>query len=239
MTKEQRRYIRFECKGPASVQIATGASACPATIVNLSAGGCLLVLKEPHCLSQDMIVELTFSINNLLFRAPGHVKAKRSNTVIGFQFPLLSDRLRRQLEALLEQLIGDLAARGSLRGSGEQRRYPRLECAGPAGVQIAAGEEFNPATIANLSTGGCLMVLRRPQRISQDKLVELTFEINHLPFRVRGQVRAIRSNTTIGFQFPLLSERVRKQLEDLMKELMENIIKRQANRKRASSGDSR
>jgi len=83
------------------------------------------------------------------------------------------------------------------------------------------------------------MVLRRPQRISQDKLVELTFEINHLPFRVRGQVRAIRSNTTIGFQFPLLSERVRKQLEDLMKELMENIIKRQANRKRASSGDSR
>jgi hypothetical protein len=63
-------------------------------------------------------------------------------------------------------------------------------------------------------------------------LVELTFEIDHLPFRVRGQVKAIRTDRTIGFQFPLLSERVRNQLEDLMKELIENIMKRQAARKR-------
>jgi hypothetical protein len=63
-------------------------------------------------------------------------------------------------------------------------------------------------------------------------LVELTFEINHLPFRVRGQVKALRTDTTIGFQFPLLSERVRNQLEDLMKELMENIMRRQAARKK-------
>jgi hypothetical protein len=63
-------------------------------------------------------------------------------------------------------------------------------------------------------------------------LVELTFEINHLPFRVRGQVKAIRTDTTIGFQFPLLSERVRNQLEDLMKELMATIMKQQAARTR-------
>jgi hypothetical protein len=78
------------------------------------------------------------------------------------------------------------------------------------------------------------MNLRKPQRLSQDMMVELAFDINHLPFRVRGQVRAIRTDTTIGFKFTLLSERVQKQLEDLMAELMENIMKRQADRKRIS-----
>ena len=83
------------------------------------------------------------------------------------------------------------------------------------------------------------MVLRRPQRLSQDTLVELTFDINHLPFRVRGQVKAIRSDTTIGFQFPLLSERLRMRLEDLMKELMDNIMKKQAGRPKPDFGEGR
>jgi hypothetical protein len=64
--------------------------------------------------------------------------------------------------------------------------------------------------------------------------VELTFNVHHLSFRVRGQVRAIRSDSTIGFQFPVLSERARKQLDDLMKELMADMRKRQAERKRAT-----
>ena len=232
MTKEQRRYPRVECTGDAGVQMAPSASCCPAKIVNLSAGGCLLVLKQPQSLTQDTIVELTFTINNLPFRASGQVKAKRSDTSIGFQFRSLSDSLRRQIEALLQQLIEYRPTRSSLRGSGEQRRYPRIKCTGPAAVQIAPGEEICPATIVNLSARGCLIHLRRPQRLSRDMLVELTFEINHLPFRVRGQVKALRTDTTIGFQFPLLSERVRNQLEDLMKELMENIMRRQAARKK-------
>jgi c-di-GMP-binding flagellar brake protein YcgR len=237
MTDEKRRYPRIECKGTAGVQMAPGGSRCPATIVNLSVGGCLLVLKEPQSISLGTIVELTFTINNLPFRTPAQLKAKQSDTAIGFEFRLLTDSIRRQIEALLEQLIEDLPARSSLRGPGEQRRYPRLECAGPATVQIAPGEEHCPATIANLSSGGCLMVLRRPKRLSKDMLVEMTFDVNHLPFRVRGLVRAIRSDTAIGFQFHLLSERVRKQLDDLMKEIMENIMKRQAERKRTSLGD--
>jgi c-di-GMP-binding flagellar brake protein YcgR len=231
MTREQRRYPRVECTGDARVQMAPSASCCPAKIVNLSAGGCLLVLKRPQCLTQDTIVELTFTINNLPFRALGQVKAKRSDTTIGFQFRSLSDSLRRQLEELLQQLIEYRPARSSLRKSGEQRRYPRIKCTGPAAVQTAAGGESCPATILNLSARGCLIHLRRPQRLSQDMLVELSFEINHLPFRVRGQVKAIRTETMIGLQFPLLSERVRNQLEDLMSELMENIMRRQAARK--------
>jgi hypothetical protein len=232
MTKEQRRYPRVECTGEAGVQIAPRSSCCAAKIVDLSAGGCLLVLKHPQCLTQDTIVDLTFTINNLPFRTLGQVKAKRSDKAIGFQFRSLSDSLRRQLEELLQQLIENRPARSLLRGLREKRRYPRIKCTGPAAVQIAAGEESCPATIVNLSARGCLLHLRRPQRLWRDMLVELTFEINHLPFRVRGQVKAIRTDTTIGFQFPLLSERVRNQLEDLMKELMATIMKQQAARTR-------
>ena len=234
MTKEQRRNPRFECTGEAGIQFAAGELPCPAKIVNLSEGGCLLVLKEPRCLSQDTIVELTFGINNLLLRALGQVKAKRSDTTIGFQFTLLSERHKRQLKELIERLVEDLPTSRLPRGPGERRRYPPLDCTGPSTVQLGAGEAFCPATIANLSTGGCLMVLREPQPLSQDMLVELTFSINHLPFRVRGQVRTLHSDTTIGFQFPQLSERVRKQLEELMKEIMENILKRQVNRKKSA-----
>jgi hypothetical protein len=108
----------------------------------------------------------------------------------------------------------------------EQRRAPRLECTGIGGVQkLPADEPPIPARIANLSTGGCLMELRRAEEFSIDEIVELIFNVNHLPFRVRGRVRAVRAARLIGFQFPQLSERVRRQLEDLIGELIEHLKK--------------
>jgi c-di-GMP-binding flagellar brake protein YcgR len=235
MTTEQRKYPRIECSGTAAVKVAPGEPPVPAHIANLSAGGCLLVLKEPRPLSQDTVVELTFRVNNLdEFQAPAQVRAKRSDTAIGFQFPALTDTVRRRLQHLLGQLIECLPATGSLSGYGEKRRHPRLGCKGAAAVIVAAGEPSIPATIVDLSAGGCRMVLRQPQYLPKDTLVELTFNVHHLSFRVRGQVRAIRSDSTIGFQFPVLSERARKQLDDLMKELMADMRKRQAERKRAT-----
>jgi hypothetical protein len=52
-----------------------------------------------------------------------------------------------------------------------------------------------------------------------------------LPFRMRGQVKEIRSDNRIGFEFPLLNKKVRRQLEDLVNELIDNIVKRFAQRK--------
>ncbi|MGA9672959.1 MAG: PilZ domain-containing protein [Terracidiphilus sp.] len=231
MIREQRKYPRIECSGTADVKVGGDGAALPADIVNLSAGGCLLVLKEPRPLSQDTVVELTFKVNDLdEFHAPAQVKDRRSDTAIGFQFPSLSDPLRRRLEHLIGQLIDCLPTKSSQVSYREKRRHARLGCTGPAAIQVAAGEPFIPATIVDLSAGGCRMVLRQPQLLPKDTLVELTFNVHHLSFRVRGQVKAIRSETTIGFQFPALSERVRKQLDELMKELIADIRKRQAER---------
>jgi len=82
-----------------------------------------------------------------------------------------------------------------------------------------------PGKIINLSLGGCLVALEAPQELVMDEIVELIFSVNQMPFHVRGTVRSIRSETLIGFQFSHLSNRVRERLEDLIKELIEQLAK--------------
>src|ERR1035437_960638 len=101
----------------------------------------------------------------------------------------------------------------------EKRRYPRFECTGTGGVRIASSEPPSCAKIVDLSIDGCLMVLQQPPAIPQDSLVELTFIVNWLPFRVRAIAKVIRSATTIGVQFHQVSKRTQLYLEDLIEEL--------------------
>jgi hypothetical protein len=231
MAEERRRNPRFECAGTVDVQLHADEIPCHGRIVNLSAEGCLVVFNKPQRLSQDTIVELTLKIDDLKFRVWGQVRAIRSDRQIGFQFPLLSDRVRGRIEVLITQLIEDSLIKGLSRDAQEKRRQTRILCKGGAGIQLQAGEAFYPAKIVNLSAGGCMMVLQEPRSLPQDTMVELTFQINSLPFRVRGQVKEIRSDTRIGFEFPLLNKKVRRQLEDLVNELIDNIVKRFAQRK--------
>jgi len=219
-------YTRFACKGTAGVRLAPGQVHLPAKIADLSADGCLIELQEPERLPQDAIVELTFRVNDLPFRVWGRVAEIRSDSKIGFHFPLLSQRVRGRLACLLEQLIEDFITGDSPRGAREHRRFPRIPCKGAAYLQLAAGEAFFPATIMDLSARGCLIALQKPQCLSHDALAELKFEINHLPFRVRGQVKGIRLGASAGLNFPVLSETVQLQLEDLVEVLVKDLIKR-------------
>lgn len=108
----------------------------------------------------------------------------------------------------------------------ELRRAPRLQCSGLAGVQtLPACDKPVPAKILDLSVGGCLMETDRPMTLALDEIVELIFCVNHMPFRVRGKVRAIRSEKLVGFQFPQLSDRTRMQIEDLVGELIDHLKK--------------
>lgn len=226
VAKGRRRNPRFACLGVAAVQREPCDAPLQAKVVNLSAGGCLIVLEEPQAFSQDTTVELTFEVNGQPFRVWGTVRAIHSDRAIGFEFPLMSERVRARLEDLIEQLIEDALAE-SLNGRlGEKRRFPRIACSGSAGIQIAAGESVVPARIVNLSAGGCLIAFDKPQPLTQDMAVELSFHINHLPFRVRGQATSIRSGNKVGFRFLQLSDRTRRQLGDVIDELIGNIVKR-------------
>ena len=83
-----------------------------------------------------------------------------------------------------------------------------------------------PARIVNVSKGGCLIELRKSQSLDQSTSAELTFKVNRLPFRIRVRAAAIRSDTMIGFEFPVLSGRVGGQLEELIEELAADWRKR-------------
>ncbi|MGO9435747.1 MAG: PilZ domain-containing protein [Terracidiphilus sp.] len=102
----------------------------------------------------------------------------------------------------------------------ENRRSPRFDCRGAAGLQRlpAVGTPIS-ARIENLSEGGCLMELSKPVNLELGEKVELSFEVHHMPFRVLGHARALRSETLIGFQFCEISERGKRQLQDLIEEL--------------------
>ena len=104
----------------------------------------------------------------------------------------------------------------------EQRRHPRLRCFGAAEVYFTVNGVPCRAKVVNLSLEGCLAILETPQTMKQDAMVEIVFSVNQLPFRVRGQIKAVRSSTEVGFLFPALSKRARVRLEDLIEELRES-----------------
>jgi hypothetical protein len=108
----------------------------------------------------------------------------------------------------------------------DRRRNPRFGCTGHADVLLAADAPLLPARIVNVSKGGCLIELQKSQSLDQSTSAELTFEVNRLPFRIRVRAAGIRSDTMIGFEFPVLSERVRGQLEELIEELAADWRKR-------------
>ena len=107
--EELRESPRLGCRGFGAIQtLPANEQPCPARILNLSAGGCLMELKGPLDLAVDEIVELIFNVNQTPFRARAKVRAVRSKGLVGFQFLQLSERTRRYLHELIGELIENL-----------------------------------------------------------------------------------------------------------------------------------
>lgn len=101
---QRRRHPRRECSGDAEVVVVVGALPIHAKVVDLSVEGCRIVLDKGQSLAEDTRVELTFRVNQLPFRVWGVTKAVRKDTSIGLHFPALTNRVRVQLEDLVEEL---------------------------------------------------------------------------------------------------------------------------------------
>ena len=104
----------------------------------------------------------------------------------------------------------------------ENRRTPRFECTGNASVQMTPLGPHCAAQVLDLSAAGCRIVFEKPHRLSIGMKVDLTFNVNQIPFRVWGLVKAIRSDKTIGLEFPPMRERMSRRLEDLIEELKDH-----------------
>jgi len=64
----------------------------------------LIELDMPVSLVVDEIVELSFRVNELPFRALAKARALRSDKLIGFQFWDLTERSKMRLRDLIEEL---------------------------------------------------------------------------------------------------------------------------------------
>jgi len=83
--------------------LSSGASA-QGSIENLSLGGCLLQLDHHHGFHRGENVEMTFCVRQLPVRVQASVRQLDRSDLVGVVFTLLSDRGRRQLLALIEEL---------------------------------------------------------------------------------------------------------------------------------------
>jgi hypothetical protein len=97
----------------------------------------------------------------------------------------------------------------------DRRQHPRVNCNGIAGIQITQ-DELAPAHIVDLSAEGCHLLFDSPQQIARGTEMLMTFEVNNIPFGVRAQAKSIRSDTSIGFYFPEVTEAGRSDLQGLV-----------------------
>ena len=101
----------------------------------------------------------------------------------------------------------------------EGRKTRRYSCYGPIEFRIL--QDWYPFTgkILNLCLDGCLIKPSQPTDYVVGDRLDLRFEVNRLNFRVQCIVRRLSPDGTLGIEILLLSDRSRKQLNELIQEL--------------------
>lgn len=73
-------------------------------VENLSLGGCLLHLEDRHGFRRAESVEMTFCVRQLPVRVQASIRQLYPGYVVGVAFTMLSERGKRQLTTLIEEL---------------------------------------------------------------------------------------------------------------------------------------
>jgi len=100
----------------------------------------------------------------------------------------------------------------------ERRSQPRYSCRGPIDFRIH-GWYLRRGRILNLCLDGCLIEPQLATDYAVGDRLEMRFEVNRLSFRVLCIVRQIRPSGHLGVEILCLSDRSRRQLQELIEEL--------------------
>lgn len=88
-----------------------------------------------------------------------------------------------------------------------------------ANIRLGGNEEPCPARIEDLSVTGCRLVLLGKSEIRLRSIVELTFTVNRLPFRIRARATGMRGPGSVGVEFVGITLTTTRYLHDLIDEL--------------------
>jgi hypothetical protein len=97
-----RKTPRYSCYGP--IEFRTPWHTFTGRILNLCLHGCLIEPGQPTGYTVGDYADLRFEVNRLSFRVQCIIRHLSPNGTLGVEILLLSDRSRKQLSELLEEL---------------------------------------------------------------------------------------------------------------------------------------
>ena len=100
-----------------------------------------------------------------------------------------------------------------------RRRYGRFRCGGEAEIRSLVSPLCAKGRVANLSLSGCLIHLSDNHGFQCGELIEMRFCVRQLSLRVQGSIRQAHPGPLVGIEFTFLTERGKRQLLELIKEL--------------------
>lgn len=125
--------------------------------------------------------------------------------------PVNPERIDSPSTVTIEGVRPDLPAKK------DKRRHERLKCDGIAEVHLPHAGLRIAGRVSDLSIAGCF-IEASSVNLERGTLVEILFKANRFCFRVAGNVTALR-RTGMGIAFLHPSDRVQKQICELVKEL--------------------
>ncbi|MFY9744715.1 MAG: PilZ domain-containing protein [Acidobacteriaceae bacterium] len=103
-SENRRKHLRFRCGGEVDIRSLSSGAGARGAIANLSLSGCLVELADGRSFRRREAVEMTFCVRHLPVRVQASVRQVYPDHQVGVEFTRLSERGRRQLRDLIEEL---------------------------------------------------------------------------------------------------------------------------------------
>jgi len=101
----------------------------------------------------------------------------------------------------------------------ERRRHPRYAVDAVAEVLVLDGSVLFRGRVLDISAAGCYIETQARLRMRQRTPVEMVFRVKDRVLRVQATSRMVRPGMGAGFQFAVMNERMRDELDALIAEL--------------------
>ncbi len=110
----------------------------------------------------------------------------------------------------------------------ERRSQPRYGVDDSATLLLLNNGCNVSCNILELSLGGCRLRLAREIRVALPALVEVTFKVRSIAFRLSGVTQWSDGKQTVGIRFGEMSSRRREELADLLSEIEADVAAKEA-----------
>jgi hypothetical protein len=101
----------------------------------------------------------------------------------------------------------------------QRRAYPRFTVDEDASLLLVSHDSWHPCKVVDLSLEGCQVRTREVFRAGTQKLVEISFKINGIAFRLGGTTQWTDGQCAVGIHFRYPTNRRREELAEVLGEV--------------------